>query len=132
MIIAIDFDGTCVAYDFPNIGHDIGAVPVLKELVAAGHKLILWTVRGDSYLAPVVEWFRQNDIPLYGINKNPGQSRWSSSPKAHAELYIDDYALFAATIDNPDISAKPYLDWAKVRAELIRRNIINPKTKGGE
>jgi len=50
MIIAVDFDGTCVAYDFPNIGQDIGAVPVLEELVAAGHKLILWTVRGDDYL----------------------------------------------------------------------------------
>jgi hypothetical protein len=128
MKIAIDFDGTCVAYNFPNIGADIGAVPVLKELVAAGHKLILWTVRGDDYLAPAVEWFKQNGIPLYGINKNPGQSRWSSSPKAHAELYIDDYALFAATIFNPDISEKPYLDWTRVREELVKRGII---TEGG-
>ena len=127
MNIAIDFDGTCVAYDFPNIGQDIGAVPVLKELAAAGHKLILWTVRGDAFLAPAVEWFRQNDIPLYGINKNPGQSRWSSSPKAHAELYIDDYAIGAPLIDDPAISKKPYLDWANVREELVRRNIINPK-----
>jgi hypothetical protein len=125
MKIAVDFDGTCVAYDFPNVGQDIGAVPVLKELVAAGHRLILWTVRGDDYLAPVVEWFKKNDIPLHGINRNLGQSRWSSSPKAHADLYIDDYALFAATIDDPDISPKPYLDWAKVREQLIKRNIIN-------
>ena len=132
MIIAVDFDGTCVAYDFPNIGQDIGAVPVLKELIAAGHKLILWTVRGDEYLMPAVEWFKQNNIPLYGINQNPGQSRWSSSPKAHADLYIDDYALFAATIENLDISQKPYLDWAKVREELIRRNFISQGSEGGE
>ena len=39
MIIAIDFDGTCVYHDYPYVGKDIGAVPVLKELVAAGHKL---------------------------------------------------------------------------------------------
>jgi hypothetical protein len=126
MIIAVDFDGTCVAHDFPNVGQDIGAVPVLKELVAAGHKLILWTVRGDDYLAPAVEWFKKNAIPLHGVNQNPGQSVWSSSPKAHADLYIDDFALFVATVDNPDISPKPYVDWAKVREELIRRNIINP------
>jgi len=125
MKIAVDFDGTCVAYDFPNIGQDIGAVPVLKELVAAGHTLILWTVRGDDYLAPAVEWFRKHNIPLFGVNKNPGQSRWSSSPKAHAELYIDDYALFAATIVNPDISEMPYLDWMRVREELVKRGIIN-------
>jgi len=125
MKIAVDFDGTCVAYAFPNVGEDIGAGPVLKELVAAGHKLILWTVRGDDYLAPAVEWFQQNGIPLFGVNRNPGQSRWSSSPKAHAELYIDDYALFAATIFDPEISEKPYLDWARVREELVKRGIIN-------
>jgi hypothetical protein len=33
MIIAVDFDGTCVTHDFPHVGKDIGAVPVLKELV---------------------------------------------------------------------------------------------------
>jgi hypothetical protein len=40
MEINIDFDGTCVTHDFPNIGTDIG-IPVLKKLVANGHKLIL-------------------------------------------------------------------------------------------
>ena len=32
MIIAIDFDGTCVTHDFPRVGSDIGAIPVLKNL----------------------------------------------------------------------------------------------------
>ena len=45
MIIGIDFDGTCVKHAFPAIGDDIGAVPVLKELVDKGHKLILFTMR---------------------------------------------------------------------------------------
>lgn len=45
MIIAVDFDGTCVTHDFPRVGKDIGAVPVLKELVECGHKLILHTMR---------------------------------------------------------------------------------------
>ena len=124
MIIAVDFDSTCVAYDFPNIGQDIGAVPVLKELITAGHKLILWTVRGDDYLAPAVEWFEQNGIPLCGVNESPGQASWSTSPKAFAELYIDDYALGAPTIFDPEMSQQPYLDWEKVREELIRRKII--------
>ena len=126
MIIAIDFDGTCVAYDFPKIGKDIGAVPVLKELAAAGHRLILWTVRSDECLVPAVEWFKQNGIPLCGINESPGQASWSTSPKAFAELYIDDYALGAPTIFDPEISQQPYLDWEKVREELIRQNIIIP------
>lgn len=33
MVIAVDFDGTCVTHEFPKVGKDIGAVPVLKELV---------------------------------------------------------------------------------------------------
>lgn len=33
MIIGIDFDGTCVKHAFPKIGEEIGAAPVLKELV---------------------------------------------------------------------------------------------------
>jgi len=37
MVIAIDFDGTCVTHDFPKVGKDIGAVPVLRELVENGY-----------------------------------------------------------------------------------------------
>ena len=33
MYICIDFDGTCVTHEFPSIGKDIGAIPVLKEMV---------------------------------------------------------------------------------------------------
>ena len=47
MDIVIDFDGTVVTHEFPKIGRDIGAVPVLKELVANGHRLILFTMRSD-------------------------------------------------------------------------------------
>ena len=47
MIIGIYFDGTCVKHAFPAIGNDIGAIPILKELVDNGHKLILYTMRSD-------------------------------------------------------------------------------------
>jgi hypothetical protein len=33
MDICIDFDGTCVTHEFPNIGKDIGAIPVLKRKI---------------------------------------------------------------------------------------------------
>lgn len=99
MEICIDFDGTCVTHEFPKVGKDIGAVPVLKKLVEAGHKLILFTMRsnrhvpnetGDPtimdvtgmFLDDAVNWFKQNDIPLYGINENPTQKTWTNSPKS--------------------------------------------------
>jgi predicted mannosyl-3-phosphoglycerate phosphatase (HAD superfamily) len=49
MIIAVDFDGTCVTHEYPRIGRDIGAAPVLKRLTDAGHKLILWTMRSTAF-----------------------------------------------------------------------------------
>jgi hypothetical protein len=47
MDICIDFDGTCVTHEFPEVGKDIGAVPVLRKLVEQGHNLILFTMRSD-------------------------------------------------------------------------------------
>ena len=48
MIIAVDFDGTCVSHEYPKVGKDIGAVPVLKALVEIGHKIILNTMRSGE------------------------------------------------------------------------------------
>ena len=54
MIIAVDFDGTCVKHAYPKIGEDIGAIPVLKQLVNDGHQLVLNTMRSRGTLVPVV------------------------------------------------------------------------------
>lgn len=128
MIICVDFDGTCVTHDFPFIGKDIGAVPVLKRLIRNGHKLILWTMRnnGDripNVLSDAVNWFRENDIPLFGININPEQ-HWSSSPKAYAQVYVDDAALGCPLIMNKDFHSQPYVDWKKVEEMLLQEELI--------
>lgn len=50
MIIAVDFDGTCVKHRYPMVGEDVdGAVSVLKELVRKGHKIILYTMRSGTH-----------------------------------------------------------------------------------
>lgn len=92
--MAVDFDGTCVKHRYPMVGEDVdGAVSVLKELVRKGHKIILYTMRGGDTLDDAISWFIDNDIELWGINRNPEQYRWSSSPKVFANLYIDDAPL---------------------------------------
>lgn len=125
MIIAIDFDGTCVKHEFPKVGEDIGAVPVLKRLVENGHKLILWTMRSGDTLDDAVQWFEENEIPLWGINNNPQQiaSGWSTSPKAYAQLYIDDAAL-GAPLKSPLIGDRPFMDWSKVQRHLISHGVL--------
>lgn len=118
VVIAIDFDGTCVTHDYPYIGSDIGAVPVLRELADAGYHLVLNTMRSGRLEKDAVKWFKDNKIPLYGVNCNPDQKSWTSSPKVYADLYIDDAALGIPLKTSPT-STRPFVDWVAVRELLV-------------
>lgn len=141
MDICIDFDGTCVAHEFPKVGRDIGAAPILKALVAKGHRLILFTMRSNTekfgisqpgypeivaepamYLNEAIKWFSDRGIHLYGIQTNPTQARWTKSPKAYGHMYIDDAALGCSLVRPAD--GKPFVDWGKVGKELEERGLI--------
>ena len=126
MYIAVDFDGTCVTHEYPKVGKDIGAVPVLKKLTNSGHQLILHTMRCNKELEEAVEWFNKNDIPLYGINENPSQKRWTESPKIFAHLYIDDAALGIpmVTYDSNLAPHRPYVNWRSVEVILKKKGIL--------
>lgn len=123
MTIAVDFDGTVVKHAFPQVGEDIGAVPVLKALVKDGHKIVLNTMRsgkltrGINTLDEAVKWFEDNDIPLYGVNHNPDQDGWTASPKVFAHLFIDDAAL-GCPVKSDNDGTRPYVDWVKVARML--------------
>jgi len=130
-----------LTHEFPRIGKDIGAAPVLRRLIEAGHNLILFTMRSDikeaegkeytmkagSYLTDAVNWFKENKIELYGINENPTQKKWTKSPKAYGQLYIDDAALCVPTIINTKISNRPFVNWEAVERELETIGVL-PKT----
>jgi hydroxymethylpyrimidine pyrophosphatase-like HAD family hydrolase len=123
-IIAVDFDGTCTTHDYPKVGKEIGAAPVLKQLVAAGSQLILFTMRSGQELQDAVDWFAKHEIPLYGINENPTQKNWTKSPKAYAQIYIDDAALGCPLEWNKELSDRPFVDWADVKTYLQINMII--------
>lgn len=132
-IILVDFDGTCVKHEYPNIGSDIGAVPVLKRLVANRNKLILFTMRSNKEgVSPVtnkvqsgglpeaINWFKENNIPLFGIQKNPTQHHWTESPKAYGHLIIDDICLGIPLVN--DGNGRAYVDWKAVELMLFGDN----------
>jgi len=124
MIIAVDFDGTCVTHDYPAVGKDIGAIPVLKALVENGHKLILFTMRDANQLDEAVSWFKNNEIPLYAKQINPTQFHWTRSNKCYANLYIDDAALGCPLIENLEMSDRPFCDWIKIEEMLKEKGLI--------
>lgn len=126
MVIAIDFDGTCVTHKYPDIGDDIGAVPVLQELVQRGHQLILYTMRHGESLVAAKQWFAAHNITLYGVNENPTQALWSLSPKVYAELYIDDAAL-GCPLRKKQGEPRPFVNWTAVARRLNQLGLISDK-----
>lgn len=121
--ILIDFDGTCVTHEYPDIGLDIGAVKPLQYLTQNGYNLILFTMRDGKELEDAVGWFKKHNIPLYGIQTNPTQSLWTSSPKAYGNLIIDDNCLGIDLIYQAP--HRPYVDWNKTSTKLFDRNLLN-------
>lgn len=127
MEIIIDFDGTVVTHEYPNIGKDVGAIPILKRLTNNGHRLILFTMRSDEELEDAVNWFDGNAIPLYGIQKNPTQENWTSSPKAYGQLLIDDIALGVPLTNkykNKVISNRLFVNWRIIENMLEDMKLI--------
>jgi hypothetical protein len=96
LTIAIDFDGTIVEDDYPNIGKPrIFAFETLKKLQEDGHRLILWTYRSGLRLEDAVEFCKTNGITFYAVNKSfpEEQFDYTKSRKIHADLFIDDRNL---------------------------------------
>lgn len=125
-IIAVDFDGTIVEHDFPRIGRPIpGAIEYLCKFQKAGAKLTLWTMRSGETLQAAVNYLYDDPNhargpwklqPFFGINENPEQGSWTSSPKAYAHMYIDDAAFGCPLIWQ---GGRPFVDWSKVGPSVL-------------
>lgn len=97
MVIAVDFDGTIVTHEYPNIGKEIPfAIDTLKRLQQSpDNLLVLWTVREGVELKEAVEFCRNRGLEFYAVNKNyPEESAEHPEPrKLKADLFIDDRNL---------------------------------------
>ena len=108
--IAVDFDGTLCTYAFPKIGEQspkhLELMQTLIKLREDGHKLILWTNRGDNEEYPVlteaIAWCKERGLEFDAINENlPDTKKLSGpSPKIMADYYIDDKALEFGSIES--------------------------------
>ncbi len=118
MVIAVDFDGTIVQHDYPRIGAEVPeALDTLKLWVNNGHKIILWTMRSGKELEEAVLFLEGRGLELWGINQNPIQDEWTNSPKAYAQVYIDDAALGCPLTKHSGWD-RPCVHWAEVRRRI--------------
>ncbi|MEN9444939.1 MAG: hypothetical protein RIS47_1830 [Bacteroidota bacterium] len=93
MKIAVDFDGTIVEHQYPEIGPEqLFAFETMRQLQKKGHNLILWTFRTGSRLDQAVEFCKERGVEFYAINASyPGEVLTTdTSRKLDVELFIDD------------------------------------------
>ena len=123
MYICVDFDGTVVDHRYPDIGAPVpGAISWLVRLQQHGARLILYTMRSNNMetgdlLRKAVQYMEANGVRLYGVNRNPDQDDWTSSPKAYGDVYVDDSAIGCPLIQVGGF-ARPCVDWAAVGPQL--------------
>lgn len=119
-IIAVDFDGTIVQGQYPEIGKPLPfAFETLKMLQKEGHRLILWTYRYGKKLEEAVAFCRENGIEFYAVNRSFPEEKYiekEASRKIHADLFIDDrnlggmrdwgqiYQMVSGKVDSPPAS----------------------------
>lgn len=101
-IIAVDFDGTLVEDNFPQIGVPIErVVDAVKARQAQGHKIILWTCRNGQALIDAKNFCKHLGITFDAVNTNlPEVQRMfgnTDTRKVYANEYWDDKA-------NPEFS----------------------------
>lgn len=124
-IICVDFDGTIVEHDYPRIGAFVpGALDTLREWLASGGRIILWTVRDGAELAAAEQLLRENGIALHGVNSDPDEV--STSPKPYCDAYIDDRAIGCPLLRRGPTLNRPCVDWAEV--EPVLRMILRSKS----
>lgn len=94
MIIAVDFDGTLSKTQL--FEQEIGFLPLFNKLRIAkekGHKLILWTCRGEEWLQEAIDFCYDYELEFDAVNENiKGPIYKNISCKVVADLYIDDKA----------------------------------------
>ncbi len=125
--VCVDFDGTIVDHCYPDIGRPVPyTIETLKELQSNGIKIVLFTMRSDDQetnrdvLTQAVDYLKGNGIKLYGINKNPDQDDWTSSPKAYGNIYIDD-AAYGCTLIHPNTFTRPCVNWSNIGKYVLEK-----------
>jgi hypothetical protein len=97
VIIAVDFDGILCEDAFPEIGKPkYPVISAVRQLIDAGHEVILWTSRVDERLKDAVKWCSDYGLYFCAVNGNAPTNvlKYSTDPrKVYADVYIDDHSL---------------------------------------
>lgn len=133
-VIAVDFDGTLCASEWPEIGK--ANWPVINEVKrrqADGDRIILWTCRNGALLDRAVEWCHDHGLTFDAINSNVPEriEQYGDDPrKVSADEYWDDRAVLvkqSCTNDSDFV-----LQWAQTGGVSFQKLLRGTSPSGAE
>ena len=118
--IAIDFDGTLVTKNWPDIGEWYpGAIDAMRKLREAGHHPYLYTARTaptwpDGSPRGMADVMRDEDAVRRHLESAglPWLDLWTGEGKPHWDLLVDDKALWFPGRPN---------SWKKITPVILKR-----------
>jgi hydroxymethylpyrimidine pyrophosphatase-like HAD family hydrolase len=131
MDIYLDFDGTVVEHDYPNIGKlSPNALEVIKKLQTAGHTIILNTMRvefEDDSMQEALDFINFNEeVTGINISRQTEQKiypqKWNLD-KIEDDLYIDDIAPNIPLVKASEVGGW-MVDWLEIEKQLIKKGIL--------
>lgn len=138
-IVYLDFDGTVVEHQYPQIGRcNFGGYRVVKALQDAGWEIILNTYRADmgkealekaldyvNQTWPMCEGdFETNLKPIQATEKKLHPHPWDLQEFLRTEvIYIDD-SSHNVPLKPAAMSSGNMVDWAKIEFELKQFGVI--------
>lgn len=115
MPICVDFDGTIVFDRYPSIGEAVpGAIETLKKWNEMGAGIVLSTMRCGQHLESAVQFINSQGLELYGVQEDPTQKDWTSSPKCNGIFCVDDRNIGCPIIS---IGEDRVVDWETIDKE---------------
>lgn len=101
MIIAVDFDGILAGSgkEFPDIGNaNYTMVSLVRDLIDAGHEVVLWTSRTGKALELALTWCEAYKLHFCAVNDNAPSNKAKyqaeypqGTRKVNADIYLDDH-----------------------------------------
>jgi hydroxymethylpyrimidine pyrophosphatase-like HAD family hydrolase len=132
MNIYLDFDGTVVEHDYPQIGSlNPNSLEVIKKLQDAGHNIILNTMRvefDDGSMQEAIDFINLNkSIAGIKIQHQTEQKiyppRWNLD-KIENDIFIDDIAPNIPLIKVPIVGGF-MVDWVEIEKQLRQKGILD-------
>lgn len=132
MNIYLDFDGTVVEHDYPQIGSlNPNSLEVIKKLQDAGHNIILNSMRvefDDGSMQEAIDFINLNkSIAGIKIQRQTEQKiyppRWTLD-KIENDIFIDDIAPNIPLIKALVVGGL-MVDWVEIEKQLRQKGILD-------